>query len=212
MPAERDNQLPEFDESSIAAVHLLQGVVYQDEERIWDLVIVHRPRLDAYFGRIGLRLVIDEGEGFAFLRQLDDGELENVRGYDQLPKLFRKKRLSYDATLVCVLLREELRRFEEEEVENARCVVPTGELLEKWKTFFPEAHDERKLQKALNVALTTLEELKFVREFTKEPQEWEIRRILKARLPVAELERLLEELKAESNARAERAASGENHE
>src|ERR1700733_12474673 len=132
MPAERDNQLPEFDESSIAAVHLLQGVVYQDDERIWDLVIGHRPRLDAYFGRIGLRLVIDDGEGFAFLRQLADSELENVRGYDKLPKLFHKKRLSYDATLVCVLLREELRRFEEEEVENARCVVPTGELLEKW--------------------------------------------------------------------------------
>jgi len=211
MAVERDNPLPEFDDSSIAAVHLLQGVVYHDEERIWDLVLNHRSRLDTYFGRIGLRLVIDEGEGFAFLRQLDDTELEHVRGYDQLPKLFRKKRLSYDATLACALLREELRRFEEEEVENARCVVSTGELLEKWKVFFPEVHDETKQRKALNVALTALEELKFIREFTKEPQEWEIRRILKARVPVAELERLLGELKAESDARAERTAPGDNH-
>jgi hypothetical protein len=78
---------------------------------------------------------------------LDNGVhfIENVRGYDQLPKLFRKKRLSYDATLVCVLLREELRRFEEEEVENARCVVLTGELFEKWKTFFPK-HMTRRSQ------------------------------------------------------------------
>ena len=101
MPVEHDHSLPEFDESSIVAVHLLQGVVYQDEERVWDLVLNHRSRLDAYFGRLGLRLVVDEGEGFAFLRQLDDSELENVRGYDQVPKLFRKKRLSYDATLAC---------------------------------------------------------------------------------------------------------------
>jgi hypothetical protein len=113
MADDRDIALPEFDDSSIAAVHLLQGVVYQDEERIWDLVLDYRSRLDTYFGRIGLRLVIDEAEGFAFLRQLDDSELENVRGYDLLPKLFRKKRLSYDATLACVLFREELRRFEE---------------------------------------------------------------------------------------------------
>jgi hypothetical protein len=211
MPAARENQLPEFDESSIAAVHLLQGVVYQDDERTWDLVISHQLRLEAYFGRIGLRLVVDEGEGFAFLRQLDESELDNVRGYDQLPKLFRKKRLSYDATVVCVLLREELRRFEEEEVDNGRCVVPTGELLEKWKTFFPEEHDETKLRKALNVALTSLEDLKFIREFTKEPQEWEIRRILKARLPVSELERLLRELKAESTVRAQRTSSGDRH-
>jgi hypothetical protein len=211
MAADRDSTLPEFDESSIAAVHLLQGVVYQDEGRLWDLVLSQRSRLDTYFGRIGLRLVIDEAEGFAFLRQLDDSELENVRGYDQLPKLFRKKRLSYDATIACVLLREELRRFEEDEVENSRCVVATGEMLEKWKLFFPEVHDEMKLRKALNVAMTTLEDLKFIREFTKEPQEWEIRRILKARLPVAELERLLTELKSESDARAERAVSGGNN-
>src|SRR5580700_8942693 len=127
----------------------------------------------ASFNSFG-RLIVDEGEGFAFLRQLEDSDLENVRGYDQLPKLFRKKRLSYDATLLCVLLREELRRFEEEEVENARCAVLTGELFEKWKTFFPEAHDEMKSRRAMNAAMTTLEELKFIREFTKEPQEWEI--------------------------------------
>lgn len=210
MPVEQETQLPDFDESSIAAVHLLQGVVYRDEERTWDLVLNHRSRLDAYFGRIGLRLVIDEGEGFAFLRQLDDGELENVRGYDQLPKLFRKKRLSYDATVLCALLREELRRFEEEEVENARCIVPTDQLFETWKAFFPDVHDEMKLKKALNAALSTLEELKFVREFSKAPEEWEIRRILKARLPTAELERLLSELTTESNARGHR-ATGEHH-
>lgn len=211
MVDDRDNPLPDFDDSSIAAVHLLQGVVYQDEERIWGLVLDHRSRLDTYFGRIGLRLVIDEAEGFAFLRQLDDSELESVRGYDQLPKLFRKKRLSYDATLACVLFREELRRFEEEEIENARCIVPTDELLDKWKVFFPEEHDEIKVRKTLNVALSTLEDLKFIREFTKDPQEWEIRRVLKARVPVPELDRLLGELRTESEARAQRAASGDNH-
>lgn len=210
MSLDHHQQLPDFDDFSIAAVHLLQGVVYHDEEHTWGLVLNHQPRLDSYFARIGLRLVIDESEGFAFLRQLEDSELENVRGYDQLPKLFHKKRLSYDATLACALLREELRRFEEEEVENARCVVLTGELFEKWKAFFPEAHDETKLRKALNVALSTLEELKFIREFTKDPQEWEIRRILKARVPVGELQRLLDELTGESQARAHR-ATGDNH-
>jgi Domain of unknown function (DUF4194) len=212
MPTEREHHLADFDESSIAAVHLLQGVVYHDEDRVWELVLNHRTRLDTYFNRIGLRLVIDEGEGFAFLRQLEDSELDSVRGYDQLPKLFRKKRLSYDATLASVLLREELRRFEEEEVDNARCVIAMDELFEKWKAFFPEAQDDVRSRKALSVALGTLEELKFIREFTKEPQEWEIRRILKARLPVAELERLCEELKAESNARAQRTSSGDVHE
>jgi Domain of unknown function (DUF4194) len=212
MANDREFHLADFDESSIAAVHLLQGVVYVDENRVWDLVLTHRTRLEGYFNRIGLRLVIDEGEGFAFLRQLEDSELERVRGYEQLPKLFRKKRLSYNATLASVLLREEMRRFEEEEVENARCVIATDELFEKWRSFFPEQQDDVKSRKAMSEALATLEELKFVREFTKEPQEWEIRRILKARLPVAELERLCGELKAESDARSQRASSGDGNE
>jgi len=212
MAGEREFHLAEFDESSIAAVHLLQGVVYHDEGHVWELVLTHRTRLDSYFNRIGLRLVIDEAEGFAFLRQLEEGELEHVRGYDQLPKLFRRKRLSYDATLVCVMLRAELRRFEEEEVDNTRCVIPTDELFEQWRGFFPETHDDVKLRKALGAALGTLEDLKFVREFTKEPQEWEIRRILKARLPVAELEKLWKDLKTASDARVQRTSPGDAHE
>jgi hypothetical protein len=202
MAGVRDFHLPEFDESSIAAVHLLQGVVYHDEAKVWDLVLSHQTRLDSYFGRIGLRLVVDLPEGFAFLRQLEDGELDHVRGYDQLPKLFHKKRLSYDATLVCVLLREELRRFEEEEVDNSRCVIATGELFEQWKSFFPAAQDEVKSKRALDAALKTLEEMKFVREFTKDPQEWELRRILKARVPVAMLETLRNDLKSASEGRS----------
>lgn len=208
MPGDREFHLADFDESSIAAVHLLQGVVHDDENRIWGLVLNHQTRLDSFFSRIGLRLVIDEAEGFAFLRQLEESELEHVRGYDQLPKLFRKKRLGYDATLACVLLREELRKFEEEQVDNARCVVATDELFEQWKAFFPETQDDVKSRKALTAALAALEELKFIREFTKDPQEWEIRRILKARLPVAELERLCRDLKAEAESRAQHSSPG----
>lgn len=212
MPNDREFHLPEFDESSIAAVHLLQGVVDHDDGRVWNLVLTHQTRLDSYFNRIGLRLVVDPDEGFAFLRQMEESELMPVRGYDQLPKLVRKKRLSFDATLACVLLRDKLRQFEEEEVDNARCVISTDDLFEQWKPFFPTADDDVKLKRALLVALGTLEEVKFIREFTKEPQEWEIRRILKARMPVADLEKLRDDLKADSDARAERTSTGADHE
>lgn len=212
MPSDREFHLPEFDESSIAAVHLLQGVVDHDEGRVWNLVLSHQTRLDGYFNRIGLRLVVEPDEGFAFLRQMEESELMPVRGYDQLPKLVRKKRLSFDATLACVLLRDRLRRFEEDEVDNARCVISTDELFEQWKPFFPATDDDVKLKKALLATLSTLEELKFIHEFTKEPQDWEIRRILKARMPVADLEKLRDDLKAESDARAERALAGADHE
>jgi len=80
-------------------------------------------------------------------------------------------------------------------------VIATDELFEQWKSFFSTAQDDVKSKRALDAALKTLEELKFIREFTREPQEWELRRILKARVPVAELEKLCNDLKSASEGR-----------
>jgi hypothetical protein len=199
MTPDRTPSLPDFREWSIAAVKLLQGVVYYDDGAVWDIVLSNKSTLAGFVGRLGLQLVIDESDGFAFLRQLMDDELPEE--YDNLPKLFRRTRLSFDATLLCVLLREELRRFEEEDVHNERCVVRTSDLFEQWKTFHPENHDEVRLRRGLDTALKTLDGLKFVRLFGNEPQEWEIRPILKARLTAADLEILKEQLLAAAGRR-----------
>jgi hypothetical protein len=177
---------PEYREWSEVAVRLFQGVVYLEDGRSWDVLLRNVTPLEDYVGRVGLQLVVDEGEGFAFLRQQQAEDLPD--GCENLPKLFRRTRLSYDATLLTILLREELRRFEEEEVHDQRCVISGDEAFEQWKAFFPRDQDEVKLRKALNTAIRTLEGLKFVRRFGKAPDDWEIRRILKARLIAADLE------------------------
>ena len=177
---------PEFREWSEVAVRLFQGVIYLEDGKPWDLLLRNVSSLEEYFGRVGLQGIVNESEGCAFLRQLQSEELPE--GYDGLPKMFRRSRLSYDATLLTILLREELRRFEEEEVHNQRCVISGDDLFEQWKSFFPRDYDEIKLRKQLNAAIKTLDSLKFVRRFGKDGDEWEVRRILKARLIAADLE------------------------
>jgi len=181
-------ELPEFREWGIAAVKLLQGVVHADEPRPWEIVLSSQTQLATYFARLGLLLVVDEPEGLAYLRQLTDDE--SPEGYERLPKLFRKTRLGYDETLLCVLLREQLRRFEEEDLENERCVVEVAALFDRWRTLFSAQQDEVRARRELSSALGKLEDLGFVRKVADEPEAWEIRRILKARLPVADLENL----------------------
>lgn len=187
-------ELPDFRDWSIPAVRLLRGVVYVDEERDWNLLLANVSRLEDYFARLGLRLVVDESEGMAYLRQLDEDEQPD--GYDAIPKLFRATRLSYAQTLMCVLLRDEFRRFEEEDLQNERCVVEESALFDQWRAFFPSNEDEVKLQRDMHAALRKLSELGFVREFGSEPACWEVRRILKARLTAADLEGLRNELAA----------------
>ena len=188
---DRTVELPEFREWSVAAVRLLQGVAYHDDEVIWNQILNHRSTLETYFGRIGLQLIVDHPDGFAYLKQLTAEELP--REYEGMPRLTRNTPLSYGASLLCVLLREELRRFEDEEVQNERCVIAAAELHEQWKMFFPPAGDDVKHRRDLDRHLRTLDELKFVRKVNENPEEWEIRRILKARVTAADLESLKEQ-------------------
>ena len=184
--------MPEFRELGIPAVRLMQGVVYAQDQDVWDILLSYESDLTDYFARVGLAVVIDRSEGLAYLRQLDDGE--RVAGYERLPRLFRRAALGYDATLLCVLLRDEYRRFEDEDLENERCVVDVETLADSWKSFFPAESDDVALRKRLNTNLKKLEDLKFVVRTESENDEWEIRKILKARLPLNELESLRDRL------------------
>ena len=197
-------ELPEFREWSAAAIWLLRGVIDADDERLWSLVLSNESSLSTHFARLGLRLVIDESEGLAYVRQLS--EQEATDGHADLPKLFRQTRFGYPQTVLCVLLRDELRRFEEEEVHDDRCVVSETMLLDEWRVFMPQELDDVRALKDLTAALRKFEQLGIVRRFGEEPPSWEIRRILKARLPINELERLRGQLLSAVNDRASRSA------
>jgi hypothetical protein len=193
MPVQNHLSVPEFRDWSIAAVRLLQGVIYADDVRVWDILLRSRSTLETHFARFGLLLVVDEPEGYAFVRQWSDDECPE--GYEQLPKLIRRVQLGYSPTLLAVLLRDELRRYEEEEVHNERCVVEADVLFEQWRSFFPAQVDEVRQRKEFASSLNKLEDLGFVRKFGDNPESWEVRRILKARLPAAELEALKDQLR-----------------
>lgn len=188
------SEIPEFRERGIVAVHLLQGVIYEEQEEIWSLLLSNESDLTDYFCEIGLSLVIDRTEGMAYLRQFSDDE--RTGGYERLPRLFRKAPLTYKVTLLCVLLREEYRKFEEEDLDNERCVVEVDSLFELWKPCFPAESDEVTLRKQLVASFKQLENLKFVSGIKDEPDSWEVRKLLKARIPIEELERLRDQLTA----------------
>lgn len=185
------------------AVRLLQGVLYQDDNpSVWEILLNSLGDLSNYFETIGLSLIVDEVNAMAYLRQNEDSN--DAKPEAAIPRLFRRQPLSYDQTLLCVLLREEIRQFEESDVQNDRCIVKQEDLLSVWQAFFPETHDVVKLNRSLNSALRKLEDLKFVRQFEKDPPSWEICRILKARLPLDALEALKQNLLAEVSKRHHR--------
>ena len=194
----RQNNLPEYSEWSEVAVRLIQGAVYREDGRSWDLLMRNISALESYFGRIALQPVIDEAEGIAFLRQLSEDELPD--GYDNVPGVLRRTRLSYESTILAVLLRDAYRQFEEQQLDQDRCLIRAEELFEHWRAFFPKQQDDVRLRRSLQSAIRTLEGLRFIRRSASVEKSWEIQRLIKARLVAAELEHVRNQLAAQLEA------------
>ena len=63
---------------STLAITLLKGVIYREgDERLWGALLDVQARVRDYVSVLGLELVLDEAEGYAFLRsrpeQAEDG-------------------------------------------------------------------------------------------------------------------------------------------
>ncbi len=108
-----------------AIIALLKGIFYQkDNEKAWDELVGNSyGSINDYFAVIGLEPVIDEVEGYAFLRQKVLEEEEAVA------KLITARELSYKVSLLSVLLRKRIADFDMQN-ESIRAVVSKEELLE----------------------------------------------------------------------------------
>jgi len=203
------SETPEFRERGIAAIRLLQGVVHENDAPTWTILQNNESDLSDYFCEIGLSLIIDRTEGIAYLRQFGDDE--RTAGYERLPRLFKRSPLTYEATLLSVLLRDEYRKFEEEDLDNERCVVEVDSLFDLWKSFFPSQADEVTLRKKLETTLRQLEKIKFVSKLSSDAESWEVQKLLKARLPIDELQRLRERLLSDGKNEDQEDKRKENH-
>jgi len=181
--------LPEYHESNRVTVQLLREVVYSSDEKVWDLLLLHKHRVMDQLAGLGLIVIIDEHDGFAYVRQMNS-EDELSSGYNDIPKLFRRKRLGYGASLLAVVLRDELRKHDEGEEAEVRAVVRGERLLEIWAGLVKEQVDEKKLRREFEGCLKQMQEVGFLKRIKADADDFEIRRILKARVSLQFLEEL----------------------
>lgn len=180
-----------------ALVKLLQGVIYSEEEKYWNDVLLHKGNIARYFKQIGVDLVLNEQEGFAFLRQ-KGGEPDDKE--DGIPRLIRKRGLTYEQTLLCVMLREWIEEFDIRTTEGAKLFVTQKDIRERVEVFFKDTTNRSRLQKQLNTcidqATNTLGLLKRIREdeMDSENTQYEVKRIVKAMISNEMLEEIRNKL------------------
>lgn len=159
-----------------AIVLLMKGLFDRtDNEAAWEALVgsAHGTIVD-YFDTIGLEPVVDEAEGYAFLRQKPAEE-----GEESLPRLIPARELGYKVSLLCVLLRRRIADFEMQS-DDFRAVVTREELIGQLLLFMPETFDEVKLRRELDTTIRKVEELGFLKKLRGQNDHFEIRRSLKA--------------------------------
>jgi hypothetical protein len=179
-----------------SAVRLLQGPVFEDQQEIWNEVIKYRVELTQYFEKIAVSVIIDNRDGYAYLKQLELDDSGLTIG------LIRRMPLTYDLTLVCVLLREWLQEFESDDLETTNLYITPKEFRDRLEMFFKEKANELKFIRELNKHLESCEKMGFLRIVHKEPtnpdeDRYEVRRIIKARITNEELTRFKQILEDE---------------
>ena len=168
-------------------IPLLKGVVYQENDpALWGRLIALEARVRDYVRVLDLELVLDEGEGYAFLRSRETtAEAESGAGVEaRVPRLYPRRPLSFPVSLMLALLRKKLAEFDASGGE-ARLVLTRDEFTEMLRVFLPPQANEARLTDQIEAQLNKIAELGFIHKLKSgaggpQPAAYEVRRILKA--------------------------------
>ncbi|MCZ4537422.1 MULTISPECIES: DUF4194 domain-containing protein [unclassified Gordonia (in: high G+C Gram-positive bacteria)] len=160
---------------SSAIIRLMRGVVYREsDEDIWATLERLGAGVRDHFTTIGVDVIVDESEGYAYLRSHPEEE-----GEEPLPRLVRRRALTYNVSLLLVLLRKRLLEFEITGGEG-RLVLSTDQIVEMLQLFQAESTNEARLVEQADNTIKKAVELGFLRQLRGQTDQWEVRRIIKA--------------------------------
>ena len=171
---------PQWDLSAVV-IPLLRGVVYREEDAaLWSALQALRARVVDYVAVLALDLVVDEAEGYAFVRSRVQEEDEAAA---KLPRLVRRQPLSFHVSLLLALLRKKLAELDATGGE-ARLILARDEVVEMVRIFMPASTNDARLIDQIETHLNKVIELGFVRRLKAthvgQAPVYEVRRILKA--------------------------------
>jgi hypothetical protein len=158
-------------------IPLLKGVLYRDNDLpLWSRLLDLQARVRDYVAVLGLNLVLDEAEGYAFLRSHTESDDEIT---PRMPRLVARRPLSFAVSLLLALLRKKLAEFDAGG-SGTRLVLSRDEVAELVRVFLPEGSNDTRLMDQVDTHLNKIAELGFVRRLRGQDGMIEVLRIIKA--------------------------------
>lgn len=158
-----------------AIIRLMRGVVYREtDEDTWLTLERQGSAVRDHFATIGVDVVLDDTEGYAYLRGQED-----LDGQDGLPRLVVRRPLTYNVSLLLVLLRKRLFEFEAGGDEG-KLVLTRDQMVDMLQLFLADSTNEARVIDQVDKTIGKASELGFLRALPGQADQWEVRRIIKA--------------------------------
>lgn len=177
-------------------VKLLQNVIYDDDKKYWGDILNYETSVREYFLKIGIELVLNRQDGYSYIKQMEFAEDDKNKPI----QLVRKMPLTYEMSLLCVLLREWL---DENEVRMKadKLYVNGKQIKERIDLFFKDKSNRKRLLEKFDGLIKQAKDLGFLYLNIEDDQnadnnQYEVKRIIKAKISNEKLYELKEKLQA----------------
>lgn len=169
------NSLDSGGNISLVLLALMKGVTYQENDPVlWQSLLKLQARVREYVAVLGMELLVNEAEGYAYLRQRPSRE-----GEPDLPRLVPRRQLGYAVSLLLALLRKKLAEFDALSGDT-RLILGRDDMVGLMRLFLPESGNEAKLVDRIDRHIEKVVEMGFLRRLRGQEDRFEVRRILKA--------------------------------
>jgi hypothetical protein len=173
-------------------IKLLKGPIEYVEKSSWEKLIQYKVELTTFLQQLGLLLVLDEQDGYAYVKHLQTEEEENPVTWIQ------RRALTYEESVMLVLLREMMAEFEVGEATNRELIKKRREIKEYAELFFKENASRVKFLKEIDRLIDKAEENGFLDKTENhdlaDEQKFRIRKIIKAKVGSEELDHFYQQL------------------
>jgi len=163
-----------------ALIKLLKGPVEYLEKGAWEQLLQYQVELTKFLQQLGLVLVLEKDDGYAYLEQQRLDEEESVAGW------VRRVQLGYEESVLLVLLRDMMAEFEVGEASSRELIKKRREIKEYAELFFKENPSKVKFIRDLDRLIDRVEELAFIEKVERadlsDDEKFRIKKIIKAKV------------------------------
>jgi len=146
----------------------------ESDPALWQAMLDVEARVRDYVSIMGLELILDEAEGFAYLRQRPSKDDEH-----EIPRLVPRRQLGYQVSLLVALLRKKLVEFDASSGDT-RLILSSDDIVEMIRVFLPDTSNQVRLLERVDSSINRVVEMGFLRRLRGTEDRYEVRRIMKA--------------------------------